>query len=134
MRAQRDGDAYPEFREDTDGVATTVLYERPGNDFHRVGDGAERPALDACYAPCLCVEADADCHLGRTATGCKDRVEEDVARDGHRVREVAVDLVEDILRRTAEQDRASFWCCALGEEGKVSRSKVSTRMHRQCMG
>lgn len=97
MRAQRDGDAYPQFREDSDGVATAVLHKRPGNDLHRVGDGAERPALDARYAPCLCVEADADRHLGRTATGRKDRVEEDIARDGHRVREVAVNFVEDVL-------------------------------------
>jgi hypothetical protein len=39
------------------------------------------------------VQGDRDGHLDRAATGHERRVEDDVARDGHGVCQVAVDLV-----------------------------------------
>ena len=65
------------------------------------------------------MQANADRHLGCTAAGRKDGVEDDVPRDGHRVREVPVDLVQDVLRRPAQQDRARLRRRALGQEGEV---------------
>ena len=102
--------ADPELSQHTDGITTAVLHKRAGDDLHRVRNSAERPALDARDAPCLRVQTDADRHLGRAAARCEDRVEEHVPRDGHRVCEVAVDLVEDVLGRAAEKDCAGFGC------------------------
>ena len=115
---------HPELGEHPHRVAAAVLYERPGDDLHRIRNGAERPALDARDAARLRVQADADRHLRRAAAGREDRVEDDVARDGHRVREVAVDLVQDVLRRPAQEDRARLRRRALGEEGEVPGESI----------
>lgn len=110
---------YPQLSQYTNGVASAVLYERTRNDLHRVRDRTVRPALDASHATRLRVQTDADSHLRRAAARCKRGVKEDVARDRHRVREVAVDLVQDVLGRAAEEDRARLRLLALGEEREV---------------
>lgn len=65
------------------------------------------------------MQAHTDRHLGRATTGRKSRVEEHVPRHGHRIGEVPVDLVQDVLGRPAEEDRARLGLLALGEEGEV---------------
>jgi hypothetical protein len=57
------------------------------------------------------VQANRDDHLDRTtASG----VEDSVTRNGHRVGEIAVDLVQDVLKWSVEED------CAFGQEGEIS--------------
>jgi len=46
-------------------------------------------------------------------------MEHDVARDGHGVLQVALDLVEDVLGGSAQQNRAGLGVAALGKEGEV---------------
>lgn len=65
------------------------------------------------------MEADTDRHLRRAAAGREDRIEDNVARDGHRVRKVTVDLVQYVFRRPAQQNRARFGSCALRQECEV---------------
>lgn len=54
-------------------------------------------------------------------------MEDDVPRDGHGVREVPVDLVEDVLGRAAEQDGARLGVLALCQEGEVSVKTSGSR-------
>ena len=110
---------HPELGENTDRVPAAVLNERAGDDLHRVRNGAEWPALDAGDAASLGVQADADRHLGRATSRREDRVEEDVAGDGHGVCEVAVDFVEDVLGRPTEEDGARLGFLTLSEEREV---------------
>ena len=84
-------------REGADGVPARVLHERARDDLERVRDGAERARLDARHRAGARVQADRDGHLDRAAAGHERGVEDDVARDGHRVGQVAVDLVQDVL-------------------------------------
>ena len=111
---------HPQLGKDPDHVSTAVLDERPGDDLHRIGDSAEGARLDTGNAARVRVQPNGHGHLGRTPTWDQRRVEEHVARDGHRISEIAVNLVQDILRRPTEKDRAGFWCLALSEEGEVS--------------
>ena len=46
-------------------------------------------------------------------------MEHDVARDGHGVLEVALDLVEDVFGGATEEDGAGFGDFALADEGEV---------------
>ena len=118
-RSRARTETYPKLGQDADRVPSTVLNERSGNDLHGVCDGSERPALNACDRPCLCMKPNADRHLCRPSAGCEGRVEEDVACDGHGVREVAVDLIENVLGRSAEEDGARLGILTLGEEREV---------------
>ena len=65
------------------------------------------------------VQAHTDRHLCRAATRRERGIEEHVPRDAHCVREVTVDLVQDVLGRPAEEDCARLRVGALGEEGEV---------------
>jgi hypothetical protein len=84
---------HAERREGADGVPARVLHERARYDFEGVRDGAEGAGLDARDGTRASVQLDRDGHLDRAAAGHERRVEDDVARDGHGVRQVAVDLV-----------------------------------------
>jgi len=66
------------------------------------------------------MQANRDGHLDRAATGHKRGVENDVARDGHGVCQVAVDLVQDVLGWPTEEDGACFRGRAFGQESEVS--------------
>lgn len=65
------------------------------------------------------MQPNADRHLRRTTARGEGRVEEDVTRNGHSVREVAVDFVEDVLGRPTEEDGARLGFLALSEEREV---------------
>lgn len=66
-------------------------------------------------------------HLNSTPTRHQRRVKHHIPRHTHRIRKVAVDLIQDILRRAAQEDRAGFRRVALDEECEVPR--MSHRMH-----
>ena len=87
----------PQLGQDADRVSSAVLDERPRDDLHRLSDGAERPALDTLDRARHLGEADGDGHFCRASARGESRVEDDVARDGHGVREVSVDLMQDVL-------------------------------------
>ncbi len=111
---------HAERREGAHGVPTRVLHERARDDLERVRDGAEGARLDTRDRARASVQADRDGHLDRAAAGQERRVEDDVARDGHGVGQVAVDLVQDVLGRPAEEDGAGLGSRAFGQEGEVS--------------
>jgi len=113
-------DPHAERREGANGVPTRVLHERARDDLEGVRDGAEGARLDSRDRARASVQADRDGHLDRAATGHERRVEDDVARDGHGVGQVAVDLVQDVFGRPAEEDGARFGGRAFGQEGEVS--------------
>lgn len=66
-------------------------------------------------------------HLRRTSPRCQKRVEDHIPRDRHGIREVSVNLVEDIFGGSAEEDRACFGRFAFCEECKVSMVGVDRR-------
>jgi hypothetical protein len=113
-------DTHAERREGANGVPTRVLHERARDDLECVRDGAEGPRLDTRDRARARVQADRDGHLDRAAAGHERRVEDDVAGDGHGVGQVAVDLVQDVFGRSAEEDGAGFGGGAFGQEGEVS--------------
>jgi hypothetical protein len=73
-----------------------------------------------------CLERSALTHLGSTPTGHQPRVEHHVSGHAHRIRKVPVDLVEDILGRATEENRAGFGGDAVDEEREVPGEKGRT--------
>lgn len=112
-------DTHPQLGQHPDGVTSTVLYQSPGNDLERVRHGPERRSRDTFHRLTLLGERDADRHLGRSTPGCKGGVENDVPCDGHGVGQVSVNLVQDVLGRSSEEDRTSLGGLAFGQKGKV---------------
>ena len=111
---------HAESREGANGVPTRILHERARDDLERIRDGAKGACLDASHRARASVQADRDGHLDRAAAGHERRVEDDVARDGHGVGQVAVNLVQDVLGWPTEEDGARFGSRAFGQEGEVS--------------
>ena len=109
--------------EGADGVPTRILHERARDDLERIRNGAERTRLDARHRARARMQADRDGHLDCAAAGHERGVEDDVARDGHGVGQVPVDLVQDVLGRPAEEDRACLRGRAFRQEGEVSVGK-----------
>ena len=107
-------------RESSDSVPARILHERARDDLERIRDGTERACFDARHRPSARVQANRDGHLDCAAARDERRVEHHVARDGHRVGQVAVDLVQDVFGGPAEEDGAGFWGCTFGQEGEVS--------------
>ena len=107
-----------------DGVPTRILHERAWDDLERIRDGTERARLDARHPARARVQADGDGHLDCAAARHERGVEDDVARDGHGVGQVPVDLVQDVLGRPAEEDRACLWGRAFRQEGEVSVGQI----------
>lgn len=112
-------DTHAERGKGANGVPTRVLHERARDDLEGVRDGAEGARLDTRDRAGARVQADGDGHLDRAAAGHERRVKDDVARDGHGVGQVAVDLVQDVFGRPAEEDGARFGGRAFGQEGEV---------------
>lgn len=100
--------SHPKFCQNTNSVPPTILNQSSRDDFHRLTNSPVRPPFNALDAPRLLGESNGDSHLSCSPSRRETGVEDDVAGDGHRVREVAVDLVEDVFRGSAEEDRAGF--------------------------
>jgi hypothetical protein len=97
-----EGKTHSERSEGADGVPARILHERARDDLERIGDGAERACLDARHRARTRVQANRDCHFHRAAARYERRVEHDVARDRHRVRQVPVDLIQHVFGRPAQ--------------------------------
>lgn len=109
----------PQAGKDTDGAGACVLGQRSGNNLHRIGHGLVGPLLHALNRLSQLAQLDGNRHFESATTGGQSRMEDDVSGDRHGVLQVAFNLVDDILRRTTEQDRTSLGVLALGEEGEV---------------
>mmetsp|Transcript_29671 Transcript_29671/g.87813 ORF Transcript_29671/g.87813 Transcript_29671/m.87813 type:complete len:230 (+) Transcript_29671:4233-4922(+) len=108
--------ARPQFRQRPDHVDAAVLRERARDNLHCVAGCLVRPRLHARHRRRLVCEAPRDGHLARAAAGHKPRVHHDVARDAHCVDEVALDLVEDVTRRTTQHHGACLGLRAVDDE------------------
>lgn len=108
------GSSHPQFCKHADRIPPTVLHESSRDDLKRVRDRTVWPAFNSRDAASARVQANTDGHLGCATTWGEKRVEHDIPRDSHRVREVAIDLVEDILRRPSQKDSARLGRTALG--------------------
>ena len=93
---------YAKRGEGADGIPTRILHERARNDLECVGDGAVRPPLDARHRTRTRVKADRDGHFHSATTRYERRVKHDIARDGHRVCQVPVDLIQHVFGRPAQ--------------------------------
>jgi hypothetical protein len=115
---------HPECSEGADGVPARILHECTWNNLERIGDCAERARLNARHRARTRVQTDRDRHFHRAAARHERRVEHDVARDGHHVCQVPVDLVQYVFGRPAQQYSARLWGRAFGQEGEVPGSEV----------
>mmetsp|Transcript_14603 Transcript_14603/g.29778 ORF Transcript_14603/g.29778 Transcript_14603/m.29778 type:complete len:428 (+) Transcript_14603:27-1310(+) len=97
----------------------TVGSEGAGNDLHGLSDGLVGPLHDSLHLLALPAEGDGHGHLGAAASEEELRLVHDVADDLHGVLEVALDLVEDVLGASTEEDGAGLGVLALLEEGEV---------------
>ena len=70
-----------------------VLHERAWYDFECISNSPEGSRLDTSHRARTRMQANRDGHLDRATARHERRVEDDVARDGHGVCQVAVDLV-----------------------------------------
>ena len=105
--------------EDAHDGRAAVLDEGARDDLERLGDGAVGPLLDAVDRLGLLGQRDRDGHLGGAAAGQQARVEDDVAGHVHGVLQVALDLVEDVLGRAPQQQRARLGVLAPDDERVV---------------
>ncbi len=101
------------------GALARVLDQCSRDDLEGLSHRPVGPLLDTLNALGQLVEAHRDGHLGSTTAGGEPGVEHDVSRNAHGVLQVSLNLVQDILGRAAEEDRASLGRLALGEEGEV---------------
>lgn len=108
----------PELRHGPDDTDAAVLRQGAGDDLHGLADGHVRTLLDALHLYAGPAKTDRHGHLGGTATGQELGLVHDVPDDLHGVLEVALDLVEDVLGPTAEEDGAGLGILALLEEGE----------------
>lgn len=96
-----------------------VLCQCARNDLHSVRDSLVGPLLDTLDRAGNLTELDRDSHLDGTTTGSKAGVEDHVAGNGHGVLQVTLDLVQDILGGTAQQDSAGLGSRALAHECEI---------------
>ena len=90
---ERREETHAKRREGADGVPPRVLHERAWYDLERISDSPEGPRLDTSHRARARMQANRDGHLDRATAWHERGVEDDVARDGHGVCQVAVDLV-----------------------------------------
>ena len=103
-------------RERADDVGAAVLNERARNDLEGARERTKRPLMDVRDRLGLVLEQLGDLHLAGAAARHQERLEHDVARHIHGVLEVALDLVEHVLARAAQYDRARLRVGALLDE------------------
>src|SRR5947208_3489861 len=108
-----------EFDEDVDRVESRVLRKGPGNHFHGVREGLDRDLLASADGRREVAQSQGD--LRRAAPAARD----DLAvldRDRHdagRVLEGPLDLIDDVFRPAADQDRDCLRVLAARDEGHL---------------
>ena len=108
-----------ELGEGANNISTAVLSESAGNDLEGAGEGLEGPLLGAFNFGGHFVEAASQLHLEGTTSGSEGGVDHDIAGNAEGILKVALDFVENVLRGTAEDNRASVGLDALSEEREV---------------
>jgi len=100
-------------------VGTTVLSKGAGNDFECASKSLEGPLHAALNVLRVLGKSAGEFHLDGTTTGNELGVEHNVTCNTKSVVKVALNFVEDILRGSSEDDRASLGCLALSHEGEI---------------
>jgi hypothetical protein len=103
----------------TDGAGTSVLGQCTGNNLHGIGDSLVGPLLDTLNGAGKLAKLHRNGHLNSTTTGGQTGVEDNVAGNRHGVLQVALNLVQDILGRTTQQNCAGLRGLALAHECEV---------------
>jgi hypothetical protein len=93
------------------------------NDFKSSSNCAESILLGSLYASSVLLDRKGKGHFSGTSTRAKTRIVHDVTGDAHGIAKVALNLVEDILCGTTQENGASLWISALFEESKVPEQK-----------
>jgi hypothetical protein len=110
---------YSELGQCPDDIASTVLDQCSGDHLQSLGDSLVWRTSNSWKHLCLFAKRDRDGHLCSSTSRRENGVEDDISGDRHGVCEISVNLVQDILGRTSEKDRACFWRLAFVQEGKV---------------
>jgi hypothetical protein len=126
-------ETHPQFSQYPDGISSTVLYEGPWDDLESIGNCSEGRTSDSLQSLTLLSKSDTDGHLSRTSTRSERWVENDVPGDRHGIGKVPVDLVQDILGRSSEQDGACLGGLAFRQEGEVSSMANETSIRTTTM-
>eukprot|EP00968_Pinguiococcus_pyrenoidosus_P015771 scaffold1469_cov257-Pinguiococcus_pyrenoidosus.AAC.4 len=109
----------------SDHIRARVLRQRARDDLERLPDRLEWPLVHALYVGRLSGERLGDAHLGSAAAGEKLGLEHDVADNLHRVLEITLDLIQDVLGPSTEHDGARLGVLALLQEGEVLVSNLA---------
>lgn len=110
--------------EDLDGTVSRVLNDGAGDDLHRLCDRLVRPLCNTLDKLCSPFQPNSDSHLSGTTSWAQLRVPDDVPGDAHGIVQVALNLVQNVLGRAAEQDGAGLGVLALCEVGEVLVTKL----------
>jgi len=97
-----------EFDEGVDGVEPSVLGQRSRDDLERVGEGLDCELFAAADGVSVVAQRERDVDLGCAAAGEHLAVFERRSDDAEGVLDGAVDLVDDVLGATAEDQRDSL--------------------------
>lgn len=111
--------AHPQLGQRPDDIPSAILDKRPGDHLQRIRDRLVRRTRHARQRLCPLIQRYTDRHLGRSSPWRQNRIKHHIPRHRHRIRQVPVDFVENILARSAEEDGACLRGLAFLEEGKV---------------
>jgi hypothetical protein len=105
--------------QDLNRAVSRVLNDGAGNDFHRLSDGLIGPLCNAFNQLRPPLQPDGNGHLGCTTSRAQLGVPDNVPGNTHRIVQVALNLVQDVLGGAAEEDCACLGVLALCEVGEV---------------
>ena len=108
-----------QLRYDADDLGAAVLRERARDHLQRVCDREHGLLLHALHRLSRLAQVRGDGHLDRTTAGQHEGVVQQVPGHRHGVLQVALDLVQHVLRRAAQQQRARLGLLALRQEAEV---------------
>lgn len=108
-----------QVRQHTHRACACILDQCTGDDLQRLGHSLVRPLLHTLDALGLLAQLHRHGHLSSTTTRRQTRVEHDITRNAHGILQVPLDLVENVLRGTAEENGACFGVLALRQEGEI---------------
>lgn len=105
--------------QDANGAVSGVLHESSRDDLHGISHGLVWPLLNAFDRLRQLRKLDSNSHLRSTTSGRQARMEDNVPSHRHGVLKIPLNLVQDILGRSSQQDCACLGLLALPEESEV---------------